>query len=146
LLSWCCEASRRQGAIVAANDIIAQLGGWEGYEVVESCEEQRGERRWCVIRLQPLAGQGRCCSGCGEMSWRVHDTELRRVRDLPIFEVPVELVVPRIRVLCSTCGPKLERLSWLAAYSRVTQRLATSVSRLCAVMSVRHVAGFYGLA
>jgi transposase len=71
---------------------------------------------------------------------------VRRVRDLPIFEVPVELVVPRLRVSCPTCGPKLERLPWLVGYARVTVRLATSVSRLCKVMSIRHVAGFYGLA
>jgi len=65
---------------------------------------------------------------------------------LPLFEVPVELLVPRLRVSCPTCGPKLERLSWLACYARVTVRLAASVSRLCKVMSIRHVAAFYGLA
>ena len=68
------------------------------------------------------------------------------MRDLPIFEVAVELIVPRLRVLCSNCGPKLERLDWLEPYSRVTSRLAASVARLCKVMSVKHVAAYYGLA
>lgn len=49
-----------------------------------------------------------------------HDSEERRVRDLPIFEVAVELVVSRLRVQCEGCGPKLERLNWLAPCVRVT--------------------------
>jgi transposase len=65
---------------------------------------------------------------------------------LPLFEVPVELIVPRLRLNCSVCGPKLEHLSWLASYARVTARLAVSVSRLCKLMSIRHVAAFYELA
>ena len=58
----------------------------------------------------------------------------------------MELVVPRLRLLCQTCGPKLERLDWLEPYSRVTTRLASSVARMCKVMSILHVARFYGLA
>lgn len=65
---------------------------------------------------------------------------------MPIFEVPVELVFPRLRVLCASCGPKLERLDWLEPYARVTTRLAASVARMCKVMSIRHVAAYYGLA
>ena len=41
---------------MAANEIIAQLGGWDGYEVAGGGEEQRGDARWCVIRLRPLGG------------------------------------------------------------------------------------------
>ncbi len=131
---------------MAANDIIARLGGWEGYEVEGGWEEERGAERWCVIRLRPVTGIARCCSGCGVLCRQIHDCEERRVRDLPIFEVPVELIVPRLRVGCPHCGAKLERLTWLEGYSRVTTRLAASVARLCLVMSLRHVAKFYGLA
>ena len=53
----------------------------------------------------------------------IHDLEERRIRDLPVFEHRVELIVPRVRVACPQCGPRLERLSWLAPYARVTQRL-----------------------
>lgn len=67
------------------------------------------------------------------------------MRDLPVFEVLVELIVPRLRVACSGCGAKLERLTWLAPYARVTERLAQSVTRLCKVMTLRQVACFYGL-
>ena len=131
---------------MAAADIIAQLGSWDGYEVESCWEEQRGAQRWCVVRLRPVQRRERECSGCGARVVGIHDYEERRVRDLPIFEFPVELIVPRIRVACPNCGAKLERLSWLDGYSRVTQRLANSAARLCQVMSIRHVAQFYRLA
>jgi transposase len=131
---------------VAAQDIIAQLGGWDGYEFEAGWEERRSGQSWCVVRLRPIAGIERCCSGCGRTTRAVHDSEERRVRDLPIFEAPVELIVPRLRLQCDGCGPKLERLEWLAPYARVTARLAASVARLCKVMSIRHVAAFYRLA
>ena len=125
---------------MAAVDLIAQLGSWEGYEVESCWEEQRGKQRWCVVRLRPLPGRERECSGCGALCPAIHDFEERRVRDLPIFEVPVELIVPRIRVAAPRCGAKLERLTWLDGYARVTRRLANSAAGLCAVMSIRHVA------
>jgi len=108
---------------VAAADIIAQLGGRERYDVA-SGREQRGGIRWCAIRLRAQSGLARCCSGCGRTTTAIHDADVRRVRDLPMFEVPVELVVPRLRVACPACRPKLERLSWLANCARVTVRLA----------------------
>ena len=123
---------------MADTECIARLGGWEGYEYVESWEEQRGKARWCVVRLRPIAGIARTCSGCGASTVAIHDSEERRVRDLPIFEVPVELVVPRLRVACGACGPKLERLNWLEAYARVTSRLAGSVARLCSVEGINN--------
>lgn len=131
---------------MAAADIIAQLGSWDGYEVEGCWEEQRGAQRWCVVRLRPVLGRERECSGCGARCVAIHDCEERRVRDLPIFEIPVELIVPRIRVACPNCGAKVERLGWLEGYSRVTQRLANSAARMCQVMSIRHVGRFYRLA
>jgi len=124
---------------------ISRLGGWEGYVVREDWIERRADQSCCVIRLEPMRGMARRCSGCGEVTVAIHDLEERRVRDLPVFEHRVELIVPRIRVACPHCGPKLERLSWLAPYARVTQRLAESVGRLCTVMAIRHVARFFGL-
>jgi transposase len=123
---------------------MSRLGGWEGYVVREDWVERRDGQSCCVIRLEPIRGMARCCSGCG-VSAAIHDLEERRVRDLPVFEHRVELIVPRVRVACPHCGPRLERLSWLDPYARVTQRLAESVGRLCAVMAIRHVARFFGL-
>lgn len=130
---------------MAAEGIIARLGGWEGYEVVECLQQQRGSARWCVIRLGPVVGIARRCSGCGAGTRAMHDLAERRVRDLPLFEHRVELIVPRVRVACAQCGPKLERLEWLAPYARLTRRLAESVARLCRVASILHVARFFEL-
>lgn len=131
---------------MAAAQCISRLGAWEGYEVKSNEEVRRRGVTWCVITLKPIAPARRCCSGCGEWVQSVHDLQTRRLRDLPIFDTPVELIVPRVRLLCPRCGPKLEHLSWLEPFSRVTVRLAASVARLCKLMSIRHAAEFYGLA
>ena len=80
---------------MAHRQCISRLGGWEGYEVVEDWDEDRGRQRWYVIRLTAVAGIARQCSACGEMTTAIHDLQERRVRDLPIFEHPVELIVPQ---------------------------------------------------
>ena len=85
------------------------------------------------------------CSGCGQACDKVHDWEERWVRDLPILDAQTHLCVQRFRVACPTCGPKVERLTWLELYARVTQRLAESVSRLCRDATVQAAAEFYGL-
>lgn len=69
----------------------------------------------------------------------------QRLCDLPLFEHTVELLVPRIRVACPGCGPKLERPQWLEPYARITRRIGESVARQCQMASVRHVACFSGL-
>ena len=130
---------------MAPDQCISQLGGWEGYEVDGYCVEQRAGRSWCVLRLRVQAQQQRCCSGCLRWCDQIHDAELRRIRDLPIFEHRVELMVPRVRVACRFCGPKLELLRWLDPYSRVTQRLADSVAQLCTVASILHVSRHFEL-
>jgi transposase len=130
---------------VAPEQRISRLGGWEGYELMEDWKERRGGESWCVLRLEPIQGHARCCSGCGRPTQAIHDCQARRVRDLPVFEHRIELVVPRVRVACPRCGPKLERLSWLTPYARVTTRLAESVTRLCKVASILHVARYFGL-
>lgn len=93
---------------------ISRLGRWEGYEVTAQWSELRAGRSWCLIRLEPIRGRWRCCSRCGQFTPAIHDLEERRIRDLPLFEHWVELRVLRVRVECPTCGPKLERLPWLA--------------------------------
>jgi transposase len=130
---------------MAPSACIARLGGWVGYGVQEHCLEDRAGVRWCVIRLQLEPDRPRCCGGCGAWVAAIHDVVERRVRDLPIFEHLVELIVPRVRVACPACGPRLERLPWLDRWARVTTRLATNVARLCSVMTIRHVANFYAL-
>jgi transposase len=124
------------------------LGEWEGYEVeaVRRTKSRKSNRPDRVrIKLSPREDRAGRCSGCGRRVAAVHDTTLRVVRDLPILGAETDLVVPRRRLACPRCGPKLERLSWLAPWGRVTSRLAESVGRLCQHMAVKHVGQYYGL-
>ena len=97
------------------------------------------------IELVPEQGIPMKCSGCGQHVQGVHDVDERWIQDLPVFDMVTRLLLHRPRVACPRCGPKVEALSWLAPYARVTQRLAQSVAGLCRVMSLRHVAEHYGL-
>jgi transposase len=124
---------------------MSQLGGWEGYRVAAWRHEQRGASRWLVLELVPAWSQDHHCSGCGEAVVAAHDRTIRRIRDLPVFDDPVELRVERLRLACPRCGPRLEYLDWLDPHARVTKRLAESVARLCAVTSIRSAARWFGL-
>jgi len=126
-------------------DAIAITGGWEGYRVVHARSLDAEGNKRLEIELVPEVQSEQCCAGCGQRAERVHETLLRRVRDLPILDAQTELLVPRRRLLCPRCGPCLEQLSWLDRYSRVTRQLAKSVARLCDVLPVKHVAEFFGL-
>jgi transposase len=75
----------------------------------------------------------------------IHEYQERWIRDLPAWGADTWLLVHRCRVACPRCGPKLERLDWVARYARVTRRLADSVARLCRVLPIKHVAEFFGL-
>jgi transposase len=130
-------------------ECIERLGVWEGYRVAAVERLEAGPHRpraevW--FELQPIEGRRLVCDGCGGVVSAIHDTAERHVRDLPVFDAEAHLRVQRCRVLCPRCGPKLERLSWLDRYARVTRRLAHSIVRMCQVLPVKHVASFYGLA
>lgn len=126
-------------------DVIAVAGGWEGYRVVATRSFEVGVTKRLEVQLAPAEGLPSCCAGCGRTVTRIHETITRKVRDLPILDAQTWLLVPRRRLLCPHCGPSLERLSWLDRYARVTRRLAESVARLCRVLTVKHVADFFGL-
>ncbi len=124
---------------------MSPLGGWTGYGVRAWRHERRKQQRWLVVELVPQRGVVRHCSGCGKAVALIHDATPRRIRDLPVFDDPVELRVPRLRLACPDCGPRLEQLDWLDPHCRVTRRLADSVARLCAVTSVLHAARWHGI-
>jgi transposase len=126
-------------------DLISIAGGWEGYRVANTTSSGTGEEKRIDIELLPLPRQEMRCPNCGGRCSGVHETTKRVIRDLPILDAKVFLVVHRRRLLCPQCGPVLEKLSWLPKHARVTTRLADSVARLCQVLSVRHVACHFGL-
>jgi transposase len=127
-------------------DTIAELlGGWEGYSIGTVGRRMADDKPQVWIELLPVRDHPRVCSGCGGSCRSVHEVEERWVKDLPILDCSTHLLVHRVRVNCPACGPKLERLSWLEPYARVTVLLAASVARLCRFASVKHAADFYGL-
>jgi len=128
-------------------DLISIAAGWEGYRVLKSTTVafDTGKQKRVEIELVPLPRTQMLCPKCGGRCKAVHETTKRVVRDLPILDAQTYLIVHRRRLLCPDCGPVLENLSWLGKYSRVTQRLADSVAKLCGVLSVKHVADFFGL-
>lgn len=121
------------------------LGCWVGYRLDGWRREARGGATWLVLSLLPDSHRGRRCSGCGKWVVAIHYQTLRQVRELPLFDEPVELEVQRQRLACPRCGPKLEHLDWLERHARVTQRLAQSVARMCATASIHATAKWLGL-
>jgi transposase len=134
---------------LAHMDVTAILGGWEGYLLGTVGRFETGQdgrvRPEVLIELHPIRGHPRICSGCGATCSSIHDSSPRWVRDLPILGADTQLLLHRVRVACPGCGPRLERLSWLEPYARVTSRLAESVARLCRVLSLKHAADYFAL-
>ena len=124
--------------------MLEKLGGWEGYRLKKAVWPE-GQSSTLYLHLEPTRKRLRC-ERCGKVSRQIHDTTLRRVRDLPLFEHRVVLVVPRRRLWCKDCdGPQLEKLSWLGRYQRVTNRLAKACEQLLRATTVSTVAAFYEL-
>lgn len=97
-----------------------------------------------VLRLQPVTGAAKRCSGCGDVVTAVHGTTERCVCDLPILDAATWLIVPRARLLCPRCGPTVEAVPWLDRYARVTTRFAESVARLAQLLPIKQVAAWFG--
>lgn len=122
------------------------IGEWEGYILGTTgrVDVNNGQKEvW--LELFPDPNHTSICSNCGKPAKSIHQTVERWVRDLPILDSPTRLLVHRRRVHCQHCGPKLEQLSWLEPYARITTRLAKSVARLCHVLPIKQVAQWFDL-
>ena len=80
---------------------IEKLGGWEGYRV-ERIAWPEGDSRIVTIYLKP-SSRTMYCVHCGSRCRQVHETTVRRVRDLPLVAFRVARGVPRRRVWCARC-------------------------------------------
>jgi transposase len=137
-----------------ASDDLRQLlnvvGGWDGFEIAQWATEETlapdalglpAPR--LTIELRAKDDVVRRCSRCGKPVDAVHDVSQRRVRDLPLLQYDVWLVVPQARVTCPQCGPTVEAIPWLDRYQRLTKRLAETLARLAQVMPISQVAARY---
>lgn len=132
---------------MAYEDVTALLGGWDGFELVamERTPAVGDRPPQVALTLRPVVGRVKRCSRCGVAVDAVHDTSVRRVRDLPILDAETWLLVPRARVQCPTCGPIVEAVDWLDRYQRMTTRLAEAIARLASQCSLTQVAAWYGV-
>ena len=126
------------------------VGGWDGFEVAAVATEDAPQpdvlgdpAPRLVITLRPAPGVVKRCSQCGTPVARVHETTVRRVRDLPVMQWDTWLLVPRARVECPRCGPTVEAVAWLDKYARMTTRLAAKIAGLAQVLPITQVAAWF---
>jgi len=122
------------------NSIIAQWLNLPKVEIIQI----RTQEHATEIALEPTKGPTGC-SCCGKEVSTIYDSRIRRLRDLSVFELATYLVVSRRRVLCPSCGVKVEELKWAEPYQRCTIRFAEYVAKLCQLLPVKQVAELVGL-
>ncbi|MFQ6572860.1 ISL3 family transposase [Pseudomonas sp. UM16] len=122
-------------------DINTFLPFWEGFSIVAI--KLDGDA--LQIDLISQATRFPTCSGCNQPSTTTHEYCQRAIRDLPILRMPVRLNVELRRVGCGACGKRMEAVSWLDRYSRMTRRLAETVIQTCRRLPTLHVAQLFGL-
>lgn len=123
------------------HDINTFLPFWEVFSVVAI----RPEGDELQIDLIPQPARFPTCSGCQKPSAAIHEYCQRVIRDLPILGRPVRLNVELRRVGCVACGKRMETVSWLDRYARLTRRLADAVVQACQRLPTLHVAQLFGL-
>ena len=86
---------------------------------------------------------------CGHCGQRVGRTKgrmpARRWRDLKLRDRPLILTYSPRRVVCPSCGVRVEKVPWAEPYSRVSKGLALAVAVLAREASLSAVAGHYGI-
>lgn len=99
------------------------------------------------IKLEPYKKKKFVCSGCGEVhKIGEHGIEESIVEDLPIFEKRVYLHIVKRRYKCpADKSTRIEEISWLKKWSRVTKRFAGQVNRLTAITTNQEAGWFFGL-
>ena len=85
------------------------------------------------------------CSGCLRPVRKIHSTETRILRDLPMSGSQVLIYYTYRKIYCSRCQFKVEHHDFIEPYARVTIRFAHYIHELCRVMTVLDVARHTGL-
>ncbi|MBB6448033.1 transposase family protein [Bacillus benzoevorans] len=79
------------------------------------------------------------CPNCGNLSQRPHCSYVRVVRDIPIQDKEVTMIIHLHKWFCDNvdCSTKIftERLTWLSPYRRKTNRMEETLRTLAFSMS-----------
>ena len=112
---------------------LQALGCWTGYRL-ERVEWPQGDGRTLSLYLKPVSKVMNCAQ-CGARCQQIHETTVRRVRDLPLFEYRVVLRSSSPGLVRTLRRPAAGELDWLGRYQRVTERFAkaceTAAGRQC---------------
>lgn len=100
-------------------DINTFLPFWEGFSVVTIKPDGDALK----IDLIPRVTRFPSCSGCQKTCSTTHEYCERVICDLPILGRAVRLSVLLRRVGCPDCGKRMEAVSWLDRYARMTAEL-----------------------
>lgn len=104
-----------------------------------------GDVTQSVITFDPAPGSRPRCSGCGAVAEPIHSYATRPLRDLPLAQAVVEVVIPNRKLRCPTCGIRTEAHAFVDPYRRHTRRFEQAVEDLCRILPIGHVARHYGL-
>ena len=104
---------------MSRNDIIKTLVGIQDVEVTQ-VQENESE---IFIHLQKER-MPHACPACGEMTDRIHDYRLQKVRDIEFRGKKCFLMLKKRRYRCTCCGKRFfEKNTFLPRYHRMTSRL-----------------------
>jgi len=114
------------------------------YKITDILLETEKEIR---IKIEPYKRKRFICSGCGKVhKIGQHGLEEAIAEDLPIFEKRVYLHIVKRRYKCpADKSTRVEEITWLKKWSRVTKRFAEQVNRLTAITTNQEAGWFLGL-
>lgn len=114
------------------NDIVSEMVGIEGYEVVDATYHEWLDPSTAILRLEPTEDGPWICGECGEVVETAYDRQRYPILDLPYGKWKrVYLNVPKVRVDCPDCGIHQEALEFVEWRRGYTTRLKREVARVC---------------
>jgi len=99
-----------------------------------------GDGSVTYLKVEPDKRYLPICSSCHKPVKNIHSIEQRFIRDLPMSGSQVKIRYQYRKVMCPTCGFKVEYHDFVDPYSRVTNRFAYYIYQLCQRMTIKGVA------
>src|SRR5437016_12854658 len=112
---------------------------WPGYRVYQHEIDEKAKTLKLWVRRK---GGNRImeCSGCGRRVAKIYDVGERVVRDLPWSEFRTSVYVEVLRLKCTECGVKREKVLMLPSKAPFSKRFEDAVGEACESAAARQVA------